>query len=98
MIFTDKFALSQSDARISVASNSVAISENHLQDAWWNGPLVLKLLFIDYKYGWIWYQFEGNDMRIIITLSHNLKQTESGEISNQKLLKIPLKICREYVP
>ena len=33
----------------------------------------LKLIFIDYKYGRIWYQCKGNDMRIIITLIPNLK-------------------------
>ena len=38
VFFTDKFALSQSDARISVAYNSC--QWKHWQNAWWNAPLV----------------------------------------------------------
>ena len=33
--------------------------------------IILKLIFIDYIYGRIWYQSKGNDMRIIITLIPN---------------------------
>ena len=36
VFFTDKFALSQSDARISVAYKFV--SDKHWQNAWWNAP------------------------------------------------------------
>ena len=49
----------------------------------------LKLIFIDYKYGRIWYQCKGNDMRIIITLIPNKKKIWSAEIANQKLLRRP---------
>ena len=54
-----------------------------------HGGVALKLILIDYKYGRIWYQCKGNDMRIIITLIPNLKKIWSAEIANQKLLRRP---------
>ena len=45
----------------------------------------LKLIFIDYKYGRIWYQCKGNDMRIFITLIPNKKKSGAQ--------KSPMKNC-----
>ena len=47
---------------------------SRLQKSLGDKPVSLKLLFIDYKYGRIWYQCKGNDMRIIITLIPNKKK------------------------
>ena len=69
---------------------AVACCHNCGMPIWHPFTSSLKLIFIDYKYGRIWYQCKGNDMRIIITLIPNKKKNLERRNRQSKTAKTPL--------